>query len=101
VAARIAGGKAPTRRSFLAIDRHAGGAVVSALKKADDRDSIVVRLFNPADEDAEATIRVDGTVSQAFAVNFLEERQQELRAESGGVRVRLGPHQIQTIELLS
>ena len=101
VAARLSDGKAPTRRSFLTIERHAGGVVLSALKKADDRDSIIVRLFNPGDENAEATIGVEGTVLQAFAVNCLEERQQVLEVHAGAVRVRLTPHQIQTIELVS
>ncbi len=100
VVARMSSGSAPTRRSFLTLDRQTGNVVLSALKKADDRDSVIVRLFNPGDEDAHATIAIDRQLTHAFAVNFLEERQQELEVAAGTVRVRLGPHQIQTIELL-
>jgi hypothetical protein len=99
VPARMPGGTAPLRRSFARVEGD-GAAVLSALKKADDRDSVIVRLFNPGAEDAQASIGVDGQVARAFAVNFLEERQHELAVESGAVRVDLRPHQIQTIELL-
>jgi mannosylglycerate hydrolase len=99
VAARMPGGTAPLRRSFARVEGD-GAAVLSALKKADDRNSVIVRLFNPGAEDAEASIGVGGQVTRAFAVNFLEERQQELTVESGVVRADLKPHQIQTFELV-
>jgi Glycosyl hydrolases family 38 C-terminal beta sandwich domain/Glycosyl hydrolases family 38 C-terminal domain len=101
VPARIPGGTAPPRRSFLRVEGEGAAAVLSALKKADDRTSVIVRLFNPGAEDAQASIGVDGQVTRAFAVNFLEERQQELAVESGAVRVDLKPHQIQTFELVT
>jgi hypothetical protein len=100
VPARVPGGTAPLRRSFVRVDCDRAAAVLSALKKADHRHSVVVRLFNPADHDVQATIRTGGGVTAAFAVNFLEERQQELGVGSGAVAVQLRPHQIQTIELL-
>jgi alpha-mannosidase len=99
VAARMPGGTAPLRRSFARVEGD-GAAVLSALKKADDRNSVIVRVFNPGAEDAEAAIGVGGQVTRAFAVNFLEERQQELTVESGVVRADLKPHQIQTFELV-
>jgi alpha-mannosidase len=99
VPARIPGGAAPLHQSFVRVEGDAA-AVLSALKRADDRDSVIVRLFNPTDRETQATIRVDGEVAHAFAVNFLEERQHELAVESGAVAVPLRPHQIQTLELV-
>jgi mannosylglycerate hydrolase len=98
VPARLPGGTAPLRRSFVRVEGD-GAAVLSALKKADDRNSVIVRLFNPTNEDTDAAIRIDGAVTHAFAVNFLEERQSELAVESGGVRVHLKAHEIKTTEL--
>jgi len=100
VAARSHGGSAPLRRSFLRIDRLAGDVVLSALKQAEDRASLIVRLFNPGDEPAEARLVVDRPIAQAFAVNFLEERREELGAAASTLTIRLRPRQIQTIELL-
>ena len=73
--------------------------MLSALKQAEDRSSVIVRLFNPGDEDAHAVLSIDAPIAQAFAVNFLEERQAELKIDDGGVALRLTPKQIQTIEL--
>jgi alpha-mannosidase len=99
VAARKPGGTAPLQRSFVRIDRRDGDAVLSALKTADDRDSLIVRLFNPDDRDAEIAIAAGSAVRQAWAVDFLEQRRAELTVGADGVHIRLGPHQIKTIEL--
>ena len=98
--ARRLGGTGPLTRSFLRIERLAGDVVLSALKRAEDRPSTIVRLFNPGDEETNVVVSLDAPIAQAFAVNFLEERQAELAVENGGVVLRLRPKQIQTMELL-
>jgi len=98
--AMTASGNGPTTRSFLAVDRPAGGVVLSALKHAEDRDGVVVRLFNPDDDEARAAVRMDAPITEAFALNLLEERQSPIAVENGAVALRLAPHQIQTIELV-
>ena len=100
VVARRPEGTSPLARSFLRIDPGAGDLVLSALKRGEDGASVIVRLFNPGDEEAYATLRMDGSVHQAFAVNFLEERHGKLAEESGAIALRLTPHQIQTIEIV-
>jgi alpha-mannosidase len=100
VTVRDRAGTGETRRSFLDVERRAGDVVLSALKRAEDRSSVIVRLFNPGDEEAQAVIGLSAPVTQAFAVNFLEERQENLIVEGDAVSVRLRPRQIQTIELV-
>jgi hypothetical protein len=46
-------------------------------------------------------LSADRSIGQAFAVNFLEERQSALRIVDSAVELRLKPKQIQTIELVS
>jgi mannosylglycerate hydrolase len=99
--ARRPGGTGPLTRSFLRVERLAGDVVLSALKWAEDRQSIIVRLFNPGDEEANVIVNLDAGMAQAFAVNFLEERQAALAIENGGVPLRLKPKQIHTIELVA
>jgi mannosylglycerate hydrolase len=99
--ARVRGGSAPLTRSFLRIARRSGDLVLSALKQAEDRSSTIVRLFNPGAGDALATLSLDAPIAQAFAVNFLEERQAPLTIDNGRIALRLAPKQIQTIELVS
>jgi mannosylglycerate hydrolase len=99
--ARRPGGAGPLTRSFLRIERVAGDVVLSALKQAEDRPGTIVRLFNPGDEEAHVIVGLDVPIAQAFAVNFLEERQGALAVEKDGVALRLNPKQIQTVELVS
>jgi mannosylglycerate hydrolase len=101
VTARRAGGTGAMTRSLLRIERQAGEVVLSALKQAEDRSSVIVRLFNPGDEDAQASLCLDAPIAQAFAVNFLEGRRGAQAIDAGGVALRLTPRQIQTIELVS
>jgi alpha-mannosidase len=93
-------GDGPLTRSFLRLDRRAGDVVLSALKQAEDRSSTIVRLCNPGDEPASIVLGLDAPIAQAFAVNFLEERQGRLPVEDGGVSLALAPKQIQTIEIV-
>ncbi|HMF95500.1 MAG TPA: glycosyl hydrolase-related protein [Vicinamibacterales bacterium] len=100
VAVRAPSGTAPLARSFMRIDWIAGGAVLSALKQAENRATVIVRLFNPDDGEARGMIVVDAPVERAFAVNLLEERQSELPIHDGAIPIALGPHQIGTIEIV-
>jgi alpha-mannosidase len=100
VIARRAEATAPLTRSFLRINPGEGELVLSAVKQAEDRRSIIVRLFNPGDDDAYATLAMDRPVHEAFAVNFLEEHHGRMALEDGAIAVRLTPHQIQTIEIV-
>jgi len=100
VVAMTPGGSEPPTRSFLSLERQAGDVVLSALKQAEDRDSIVVRLFNPDNDEARATVRMNAPIAEAFALNLLEERQAPIAVENGAVELRLKPHQIQTIEVV-
>jgi mannosylglycerate hydrolase len=100
VIARRPEGKGSLIRSFLRVAKGTGDLVLSALKQSEDRASVIVRLFNPGDEEAQATIGMDMPVHRAFAVNFLEERQQEIAVTDGAIALRLKPHQIQTIEIV-
>jgi mannosylglycerate hydrolase len=99
--ARVRGGIGLLTRSFLRIDRRAGDVVLSAFKHAEDRSSVIVRLFNPGDAEASIVLNIDTPIAQAFAVNFLEERQAALAVENGGIDLRLTPKQIQTVEVVS
>ena len=74
--------------------------VLSAFKRAEDRSSTIVRMFNPNDQAASLVLRTDVPIAQAFAVNFLEERQEALAVEDGAVNLSLAPKRIQTIEIV-
>ena len=101
VTARAPSGDGPLTRWFVRVDRHSGGAVLSALKQAESGASLIVRLFNPEDAAASASIELDTPVDAAYEVNLLEERQSEIRLQSGTIPIALRPHEIKTVEIVS
>jgi alpha-mannosidase len=100
IAAKRTDGKAETARSFLNVTTSGGAAVLSALKKAEDRDTTIVRLFNPDDVEANVCVTMGIPIGAAYRVNFLEERQEPIAIDGTGIRIRLKPHEIRTIELI-
>ena len=94
-----ADGALPTRLSFLTFEG-GDGSVLSACKKAEDRDSVIVRLFNPGDDPVSLTMGAGLGTLRAFAVDLLERRGRELPAEDGRVRVSLAARRIETVELV-
>jgi alpha-mannosidase len=96
-----AGGRWPARLSLLTIESDGGaGAVVSAVKKTDDRDSLLLRVFNPGPAEVQVRVRCALPLARAFAVDFLERTQQEMAVTRGQVAFPLPPGRIQTVELV-
>ncbi|MEO6402006.1 MAG: glycoside hydrolase family 38 C-terminal domain-containing protein, partial [Vicinamibacteria bacterium] len=90
----------PKRHSFLQTGGVSlGDVVVSALKKADDRDAVVIRLFNPGDVPVQTQMNVARTLKSAHVTNLREQRLMPLTLQDGGVTLILGPRKIKTIEL--
>ena len=87
-------GRLPLRHSFLAA---AGDVVLSALKRADDRDALILRVFNPGHEPAALLLRE----TAAFSTDLAERRGAALAAEGDHVAVVVAPRQIQTLEVVS
>ena len=87
----------PPSASLFAID---GPLVLSCFKKAEGRDSFILRLFNPAPESATATIGLPGPVRAAWLTNLDEQRLEVLAPGRDTLAVAVGPSKIITIELL-
>lgn len=88
----------PLQKSFLEI---AGkNLVLSCVKEAQGRDSVIVRLYNPAESDTDAAVSFGFDFKEAFLVNLNEERLEPLKAEAGGVRFTAGKGKIVTIEVV-
>jgi mannosylglycerate hydrolase len=92
-------GKLPQRHSFYSVEP--SNLIVSAFKRAEDRESCIVRVFNPTNKTIQGTIKLAGPVKQAFLVDLNETRKRKLAVEkSGVVKVSVGSNKIVTVELL-
>jgi len=73
---------------------------VSAIKKHEERDTLVVRLCNLSPASAEAALVTGPALRSAWRTDLLEERQAPLTpAGAHRLAVPLGPHEIATVEL--
>ncbi len=73
---------------------------MTAFKKAEDRDTAVLRLFNTTAETVALTMEVSPVFTEAKLTNLAEERQGELTIADGKIVLEVPPKKIMTVELL-
>ncbi len=72
----------------------------AAFKKAEDRETVVMRLYNPTDREQKTNLRFAAKIARAWLTDLNEERQSELRsADPHTVSVPLAPQKIVTVEI--
>lgn len=83
--------------SFCTID--SDNLIVSTIKKCEDDDSVIVRLYDIEGKDRQATVTLFRPAMAAAKTDLLEENGQPLPIENGRVRLDVGHHAIETIKL--
>jgi len=74
----------------------------STLKKAEDRDSIVFRIYNPTDKEQKGNLKFAASMAKAWYTNLNEERAVEIKMPNAStVPVVAGPYKIITVEIES
>jgi alpha-mannosidase len=87
----------PERKSFLEID--ADSVVLTAMKKAESDESVVVRVYEDIGYDVVASLRPAFGIRDAWTTDLLEENGRPTELGGGGVRFFLGRNAIRTIKL--
>jgi hypothetical protein len=73
---------------------------VTAVKKHEERDTLVVRLYNLTGEEVVETLRFGREIAQAWRTNLLEERLEELEPDSARtLSLALRGYEIATVEV--
>lgn len=88
----------PAEKSFVKI--HNANLVISSIKKAEDRESMILRIFNPTGESIKDTIVFGFPCAEAYAVNMNEDREQEMELCNGVLPVSVPNGKILTIEIV-
>ncbi len=83
----------PAERSFCSVD--AENLVITALKKADRDEAIVLRVFEIRGDSAESPMRFLGQNRRFWPANLLE----EVGPTPEGEVLRVGPYEISTVKL--
>ncbi len=89
-------GAVPHTLSVLSVEPRE--VMVSAVKKAEDDDSVVVRLFNVSGGEVSAKLRFDRCVERAWVVSLNEEPLRQVASEGGSLTVTMRPHEIVTVK---
>ena len=90
------GGDMPKEFSFLEISPPE--IVLSALKKCEHRDSLVLRIYNPTSADILAQVTCHTPVKEAWLTNMNEERREKLAVKDGMIEVSMPHKKIVTLE---
>jgi len=96
-AVRVSGGTGalPAEKSLVSIDHPQ--IVPSAIKLAEDEDSLVVRVYNIADEPTSGNLFVREQFRMAEVVDLNEENSRPAILQGGGVRMALRQNEIETL----
>jgi alpha-mannosidase len=89
--------RGPREASYLEVD--APNVVVEAVKKAEDSDETIIRLYESAHAAARATLTFAFPVKSAWEVDLMEEHPRPLKLKSNGVRLDFRPFEIKTVRL--
>ena len=73
---------------------------MTAFKKAEDRDTAILRLFNTTAETVTLTVDVSPVFKEAKLTNLAEERQGDLEITDGKITLEIPAKKIMTVELL-
>ncbi|MCG8554774.1 MAG: glycosyl hydrolase-related protein [Proteobacteria bacterium] len=75
--------------------------VLSAIKKTQDRDSLILRLYNLRAHALTERLRFGAAPTAVFRCSLLEQREQQLSFQANGqVALELGAHEILTLEVV-
>lgn len=92
-------GKMPPEQSLVSVESPI--AVTSIIKKADNRDSLIVRLYNPDSKLTTAALKLWMPIREAYIVDLWEERQEKLELASGNVKLKIPAKKIVTVEMVT
>jgi mannosylglycerate hydrolase len=94
----IPDGDLPPRMSFLVLEP--SSLVLSAVKRCEERDSLIVRFFNPTEKELAGRLRLYRPIRKAHLTNLNEERIGLLPVTASGELHLAVPHKkIITVEL--
>lgn len=73
--------------------------VLSAFKKCEDKDALILRFFNPTEQKQESEIVFANNIKSAYVVNLNEERQREITPDNNKLVISADKCKIVTLEI--
>ena len=96
----VRGGLAPGEwRSVIEVDRPQ--VVVEAIKRAEDSDAVIVRLYESWGGRCRAVLRTSLPASRAYLCDLVERDREEVPVSDGRIELEVSPFKVLTLKLVS
>lgn len=86
-----------TPASFSLLKEVNENTVLSTLKKAEHEDGLVLRFYNPSNQELEGSFNVPDSLTKVFEGNLNEKTIRTLHVENGNVAVTVNHNQVKTL----
>ncbi len=83
-------------QSFLKVEQD--NIIVTAMKKAENEDAMVIRFYNFDDRDTEVDLTLWKSFDSAYKTNLIEEEVETLKMNRNDLHMGVGHHEITTIK---
>jgi len=90
-------GSLPETKSFIQVKPE--NVVVSCIKKAEDSDDTIIRMYDATGEGAEAELTLGFDAERASEVDLMEEEIARLELKNGKINMSVKPFEIKTIAI--
>ena len=91
-------GELPAEKSFFSVD--APNVVVTAIKKAEDDDGVIVRWYEYAGKQTTVNLKLPRAAASVSLVNLMEQNEGALTATGDFVAVPTKPYEIRTVKVM-
>jgi len=95
---KAANGNTPARRSYVSVDQD--NVIIETIKKAEDDDGIIVRLYETNGWRGNVTLRAFLPVDKVIETDLMENEEQEIPFKDNEIRLYFEPFQIRTLKLI-
>ena len=87
----------PETMSFVTVD--AKNIIVSAIKKADDDNNLIVRLYETSGLDTEVTVGFARPIKGLWKTDIIEQNPQGINAHDNSFKIKIGHNAIETFKV--
>lgn len=91
------GGNLPAAYSLFSVNQE--NVVIETVKKAEDSDSVIVRMYECCNRRSEVTLRSGAPIQSAAFCNIMEEEDQPAHTDGREIQFCIYPYQIVTLKL--
>ena len=87
----------PAEKSFFSLDEE--DIIISTIKKAENDQSVVVRMFDLKGENRQVNLNYDFNFKNAVSISLIEENIQDIQSKKNQTNIKIGHHAIETVKL--